>query len=164
MDDLTGHARTRRSHRWLLVGRTAIADFRSWLATRAGKLKPFWLPTFQCDLKVIAPTGGTDAFLTVENRSYAEGPVAAIGRRDLMIVTTSGGRFYRRITAASELSESSELIAIDNPIGATLLPEQFQQISFMQLVRLDTDNVEIAHVTDELAEVVLPLRSLRDDL
>lgn len=164
VDDLTGLARTRRSHRWLLVGRPAIAAFRSWLAARAGKLKPFWLPSFQSDLKVIAPTGGTDAFLTVENRSYAEGPVTAIGRRDLMIVTTSGGRFYRRITAASELSESSELIAIDNPIGATLLPEQFHQISFMLLVRLDTDNVEIAHVTDEVAEVVLPLRSLRDDL
>jgi hypothetical protein len=34
----------------------------------------------------------------------------------------------------------------------------------MQLVRLDTDNVEIAHITDEVAEVVLPLRSIRDDI
>lgn len=163
VDDLTGLARTRRAHRWLLVGRAAIAAFRSWLAARAGKLKPFWLPSFQSDLKVIAPVGGTDAFLTVENRSYAQGPAAAVGRRDLLILTNSGGRFYRRITAASESSESSELIAVDSPLGATLLPEQFQRISFMQLVRLDTDNVEIAHLTDEVAEVVLPLRNLRDN-
>lgn len=164
VDDLTGLARTRRVHRWLLVGRAAIAGFRFWLAARAGRLKPFWLPSFQSDLRVIAPVGGTDAFLTVENRSYAEGPVAAVGRRDLLISTTSGAQFYRRVTAASEISDSSELVAIDSPLGTTLPPEQFQRISFMQLVRLDTDNVEIAHITDEVAEVVLPLRSIRDDI
>jgi hypothetical protein len=164
VDDLTGLARIRRLHRWLLVGRAEIATFRSWLAARAGKLKPFWLPSFQSDIKVIAPVGGTDAFLTVENRGYAEGPVAAVGRRDLLITTVSGARFYRRITAASEIDAASEMVAIDGTLGTTLQPNQFRQISFMQLVRLDTDNVEIAHITDEVAEVVLPLRSLRDDL
>ena len=90
--------------------------------------------------------------------------MAAVGRRDLLISTTSGAQFYRRVTAASEISDSSELVAIDSPLGTTLPPEQFQRISFMQLVRLDTDNVEIAHITDEVAEVVLPLRSIRDDI
>ena len=33
----------------------------------------------------------------------------------------------------------------------------------MKLVRLDTDAVEIAHHTDQLAEVSLTLRSLKDD-
>lgn len=164
IDDLTGVAGVNRTHRWLLVGRAAVAAFRAWLAARAGKLKPFWLPSFQSDIAVVAPVGGTDAFLTVENRGYAEGPVAAVGRRDLLITTVSGARFYRRITAASEIDAASEMVAIDGTLGTTLQPHQFQRISFMHLVRLDTDNVEIAHVTDEVAEVVLPLRSLRDDL
>lgn len=164
IEDLTGVAGVNRTHRWLLVGRAAVTAFRAWLAARAGKLKPFWLPSFQSDLVVVAPVGGTDAFLTVENRGYAEGPVAAVGRRDLLITTVSGARFYRRITAASEIDAASEMVAIDGTLGTTLQPHQFQRISFMHLVRLDTDNVEIAHVTDEVAEVVLPLRSLRDDL
>lgn len=164
INDLTGVAGVNRTHRWLLVGRAAIAAFRAWLAARAGKLKPFWLPSFQSDLAVVAPVGGTDAFLTVENRGYAEGPVAAVGRRDLLITTVSGARFYRRITAATEIDSAREMVAIDGPLGTTLQPDEFRQISFMRLVRLDTDNVEIAHVTDEVAEVVLPLRSLREDL
>src|SRR5690606_26733014 len=164
IDDLTGVSNLARTHRWLLVGRAAIAAFRSWLAARAGKLKPFWLPSFQSDLKVVAPVGGTDAFLTIENRGYAEGPVAAVGRRDLLITTTSGARFFRRITAASEIDATREMVVIDSALGTTLQPHEFQRISFLRLVRLDTDHVEIAHVTDEVAEVLLPLRSLRDDL
>jgi hypothetical protein len=164
IDDLTGVASVNRTHRWLLVGRAAIAAFRAWLAARAGKLKPFWLPSFQSDLAVVAPVGDTDAFLTLENRGYAEGPVAAVGRRDLMITTVSGARFYRRVTAASEIDAAREMVALDNGLGTTLQPNDFRQISFMRLVRLDTDKVEIAHVTDEVAEVVLSLRSLRDDL
>ena len=140
-----------------------IVNEAALLAARAGKLKPFWLPSFQSDLAVVAPVGGTDAFLTVENRGYAEGPVAAVGRRDLLITTTSGAQFYRRITAASVIDEASEMVALDSSLGTTLQPHQFQRISFMHLVRLDTDNVEIAHITDEVAEVALPLRSLRDD-
>jgi hypothetical protein len=164
IDDLTGVASVNRTHRWLLLGRAAIAAFRAWLAARAGKLKPFWLPSFQSDLAVVAPVGDTDAFLTLENRGYAEGPVAAVGRRDLMITTVSGARFYRRVTAASEIDAAREMVALDNGLGTTLQPNDFRQISFMRLVRLDTDKVEIAHVTDEVAEVVLSLRSLRDDL
>ena len=89
--------------------------------------------------------------------------MAAVGRRDLLITTLSGAQFYRRITAASVIDESSEMVALDSSLGTTLQPGQFRQIAFMHLVRLDTDNVEIAHITDEVAEVVLPLRSLRDD-
>ena len=163
IDDLTGVATTTRTHRWLLVGRAAIAAFRAWLAARAGKLKPFWLPSFQADLEVVAPVGGTDAFLTVANRGYAEGPGPVVGRRDLLITTTGGARFLRRIGAASVLDAARELVTIDRALGTTLQPEAFQRISFLRLVRLDTDHVEIAHLTDEVAEAVLPLRSLRDE-
>ncbi|MFN4064626.1 MAG: hypothetical protein ACK4JA_10520 [Parazoarcus communis] len=164
IDDLTSITTQTRSHRWLLVGRAEIAAFRAWLAARAGKLKSFWLPSFQADLQVIAPVGGTDTFLTVDNRGYAEGPGAVVGRRDLLITTTSGNRFFRRISAATEVDAQREMVMIDGTFGATLQPHEFQRLSFMRLVRLDTDLIEIAHVTDEVAEVVLPLRSLRDDL
>jgi hypothetical protein len=163
IDDLTGITTQTRSHRWLLVGRAQIGAFRSWLASRAGKLKPFWLPSFQSDLQVVAPVGGTDAFLTVDNRGYAEGPGAVVGRRDLLITTNAGHRFFRRISAATEVDAQREMVVIDATFGTTLQPQEFRRISFMRLVRLDTDLVEIAHVTDEIAEVVLPLRSLRDD-
>ncbi|WLQ13327.1 hypothetical protein O5O45_26750 [Hahella aquimaris] len=164
IDDLSGMDRRRRVHRWLLVGRAAIADFRRWLAARAGRLKPFWLPSFQSDLVVVAPVGAQDTSLTVENRGYATGPAAAVGRRDLLIHAVSGARFYRRILGASEMDAASEQISMESPLGSAMATTDFLRISFLTLVRLDADAVEITHHTDALAEVTLSLVTLRDDV
>ena len=121
------------------------------------------MPSFQSDLKVVSPIGAFDSAITVENRAYAANVPAAIGRRDILIATTSGSRYYRRITGATALSPSTESIAIDSVVGAALLPEQIRHVSFMKLVRLDSDAVEIAHHTDDMAEVSISVRSIRDD-
>jgi hypothetical protein len=163
IDDLSGIGTVRRTHRWLISGRAAIASFRSWLAARAGRLTPFWMPSFQSDLKVVSPIGAFDSAITVENRAYAANVPAAVGRRDILIATTSGSRYYRRITGATALTPSTESIAIDSVVGAALLPEQIRHVSFMKLVRLDSDAIELAHHTDDMAEVSISVRSIRDD-
>lgn len=163
IDDLSGIGTVRRTHRWLISGRSAIAAFRSWLAARAGRLTAFWMPSFQSDLKVVSPIGAFDSAITVENRAYAANVPAVVGRRDILIATTSGTRYYRRITGATALTPGTESIAIDSVVGAALLPEQIRHVSFMKLVRLDSDAIEIAHHTDDMAEVSLSVRSIRDD-
>jgi len=163
IDDLSGIGTVRRTHRWLISGRSAIAAFRSWLAARAGRLTAFWMPSFQSDLKVVSPIGAFDSAITVENRAYAANVPAVVGRRDILIATTSGSRYYRRITGATALTPSTESIAIDSVVGAALLPEQIRHVSFMKLVRLDSDAIEIAHHTDDMAEVSISIRSIRDD-
>ena len=99
----------------------------------------------------------------MENRAYAANVPAAVGRRDIMIATTSGTQYYRRITGATALSPSTESIAIDSVVGAALLPEQIRHVSFMKLVRLDSDAIELAHHTDDMAEVSISVKSVRDD-
>lgn len=163
IDDLSGIGTVRRTHRWLITGRAAIAAFRSWLAARAGRLTAFWMPSFQADMKVVSPISAFDSAITVENRAYAANVPAAIGRRDILIATTSGSRYYRRITGATALTPSTESIAIDSVVGAALLPDQIRHVSFMKLVRLDSDAIEIAHHTDDMAEVSISVRSIRDD-
>ncbi len=163
IDDLSGIGTVRRTHRWLISGRAAIAAFRAWLAARAGRLTAFWMPSFQADLKVVSPIGAFDSAITVEHRAYAANVPAAIGRRDILIATTSGSRYYRRITGATALSPSTESLAIDSVLGTALRPEQIRQVSFMKLVRLDSDAIEIAHHTDNTAEVSISVTSIRDD-
>ncbi|MCI1191467.1 hypothetical protein MOJ79_06390, partial [Calidifontimicrobium sp. SYSU G02091] len=164
VDDLSGVATVRRTHRWLLNGRASIVSFRRWLAARAGRLAPFWLPSGQSDLRLTAAAGAADTAITVENTGYAALVNAAVGRRDIMITTTSGQRLFARIIDADEIDAQTEQLALESAIGTTVLPQDVMQISFMRLVRLDADAVEIAHHTDEIAEAVLSLRSLRDDL
>lgn len=152
IDDLLGIATVRRTHRGLLQGRTAIAAFRSWLAARAGRLTAFWMPSFHSDLKVVSPIGAFDSPITVENRAYAANVPGAVGRRDILIVTSAGDRFYRRITGSTALTDTTESLALESAIGVPVLPEEIRQVSFLRLVRLESDAVEIAHQTDDTAE------------
>lgn len=163
LDDLSGTGSVRRVHHWLLNGRDAIAEFRAWLAARAGKLKPFWLPSFQADLELTSPIGAFDSAITVDNRSFAANGGAGIGRQDIVIATTNGQHYLRRVTGVTALTDTTESVAIDSVLGVAILQTQIRYIAFMKLVRLDTDAVEIAHHTDQLAEVSLTLRSLKDD-
>jgi hypothetical protein len=163
LDDLSGIGSVRRAHHWLLNGRDTIAEFRAWLTARAGKLKPFWLPSFQADLELTSPIGAFDSAITVDNRSFAANGGAGIGRQDIVIATTNGQHYFRRVTGVTALTDTTESVAIDSVLGVAILPTQIRYIAFMKLVRLDSDAVEIAHHTDQLAEVSLMLRSLKDD-
>ncbi|OED39010.1 hypothetical protein AB833_17380 [Chromatiales bacterium (ex Bugula neritina AB1)] len=162
IEDLSDIGTVRRAHHFLLVGRTAIAEFKAWLATRAGQLNPFWLPSFQADLALTRPIGAFDSAISVDNRGFAANGGARIGRRDILIATTDGQHYFRRITGATELTDTSERLGLDKVLGEAVLPGQLRYIAFMQLVRLDSDAVEIAHHTDQLAEVALTLHSLKD--
>jgi len=163
-DDLSGVAAVRRTRRRLMRSRTEVAQYKRWLAARAGRLSAFWLPSGQDDLLIVSPIASGDAAITVENRGYAASLPAAIGRRDIIITTTTGQRYMRRITGATENDAATETLAIDSALGVTLTPQQVQQVSFMVLARLAGDAVEIAWHTDEIAESQIGVTSVRDDL
>lgn len=163
----TGVLKAQRVHRWALDGRPAIAAFRAWLAARAGRLVPFWQPSNQADLRVMLDIGSSATTITVEDRGFwrhfAGGERAsAIGRRDLMLVSSNGTRWFRRITNAQPMVDGRELITIDSALGSALPVSAVQMVSVMRLVRLAADTVEIAYSTDALARVALGLVSVVD--
>ncbi|MGA0610570.1 hypothetical protein [Caldimonas sp. KR1-144] len=162
--DLAGVERVSRGHSWLLAGREEIAAFRGFLAARMGRLVPFWLPSLQDDVQLVAGASGAAVALQVANRGLwrLNGTSAAIGRRDLRIVLFDGTVFYRRVTVAAEVSADVEELTIDAALGVAIAPEDVRQISFMRLARLASDAVEIAYRTDLLAECTLALASVRD--
>lgn len=168
-EDLSGVTSAQRAHRWLIEGRSAIASFRAWLSARAGRLVPFWIPSNQADLRVVSNVSSGATTLVVENRGYAQlfdspGDLATIGRRDIMVLSTTGTRYYRRITAAVELGADTEQITINSALGVALTTAQISIVSFMHLVRFASDAVELAHHTDALVEATIPLASVRDDV
>lgn len=163
--DPSGVAQVSRAHAVTLAGRLEIADYRAWLAARAGRLTPFWLPSNQADVRLTGTTASGGVTLTTENRGYAGLPgEARIGRRDVMILTTTGARIYRRITGAVAIDAATEQLTLDAAPGVSLTPDGVALISFMRLVRLAQDEVEIVHHTDELAQSALRLASVRDDV
>lgn len=159
-DDESGAPLIGRTLTWLLTHRSAATAFRGWLAARAGRANPCWLPTFESDLEVSRTVAATDAGLVVRNVGYARFVAADPLRRDLRLLTTAG-TFHRRITGANEISEDEELLSLDAPLGVTLQPGQFLQVSYLELARLDQDAVELHWETDATARVQLSTRTLR---
>lgn len=159
-DDESGSPLIGRTLTWLLTDRSKATAFRGWLAARAGRANPCWLPTFESDLEVSRTVAATDAGLVVRNVGYARFVAADPLRRDLRLLTTAG-TFHRRITGANEISEDEELLSLDAPLGVTLDPQQFLQVSYLELARLDQDAVELHWETDATARVQLSTRTLR---
>lgn len=159
-DDELGTPLIGRTLTWLLTNRSEATVFRSWLAARAGRANPCWLPTFESDLEVSRTVAATDAGLIVRNVGYARFVAADPLRRDLRLLTTAG-TFHRRITGANEISEDEELLSLDAPLGVTLEPQQFLEVSYLELARLDQDAVELHWETDALVRVQISTRTLR---
>jgi hypothetical protein len=160
VDDLSGLAALLKSWHWMLGSRAEIVALRKWLAARAGKRVPFWSATQAVDMEVTAAIGASDSAITIRNIGYARFLDGRADRRHLLIQTVSGMRYYRAITASSEIDADHESLAIDSALGATLQPADIASVRFLHLTRLDSDDIEIEWHTSEVAECSTMLRSL----
>lgn len=160
VDDLSGLATLLKTWHWLLKGRGEIVALRGWLAARAGRRVPFWSATQAEDLEVLATIGSSDSAISVGNIGYARYLDGRADRRHIVIETLTGARYYRAITAASEVDDDTETLAIDSPLGVSLLPSEIRRVRFLHLVRLDSDEIELVWHTATVAECSTMLRSL----
>lgn len=154
-----------QGHRWLELGRAARAAYRSLLYGLRGRQVPIWVPTHAADLNLIAVIAGSATTIDVANVNYTRFAQGRPGRRDIRIQLWDGTAYHRRVTGSTELDSSTERLAIDAPLGTTVSPADVLRISWMVCCRLDSDSVEIEHITDSegLAASSLVFRGVRDD-
>lgn len=160
VDDISGLAALLKSWHWTMGTRAEVVALRAWLHARAGRLMPFWSPTQGDDIEVLAPIGASDTAITIRNIGYKRYIDGRVDRRHIVIETKSGTRYYRTITAASEIDDETETLAIDSALGVTIQVADLKLVRFMHLVRLDSDEVEIEWYSDQIAQCSTMLRSL----
>lgn len=160
VDDISGLAALLKSWHWTMGTRAEVVALRAWLHARAGRLMPFWSPTQGDDIEVLAPIGSSDTAITIRNMGYKRYIDGRVDRRHIAIETKAGTRYYRTITAASEIDDETETLAIDSALGATVQVADIKRVRFMHLVRLDSDDVEIEWYSDQIAQCSTMLRSL----
>lgn len=160
VDDLSGLAAILKSWHWLFKSRAEIVAFRGWLAARAGRRVPFWSISQAVDMEVVAAIGASDTAINIRNIGYQRFLDGRADRRHICIRTTSGAMYYRRITTSAEIDATTEQLAIDSALGATLQPGDIQSVRFMHLTRLETDAIEIEWHHLGVAESSTMLRSL----
>jgi hypothetical protein len=164
VDDTTGITETTIGHLWSATSRAEIAALRSWLYARKGRLTMFWRPTGLVDLLAAQTITDTAMSIDIEWVGYTKYYQVDKNRRDIRIELTNGTVFHRRITSAVEVDATTERIGIDTALGVTATPAEIARISFMVLRRLDTDTLDIAWWTGDVADCQFPMRSLNNDV
>lgn len=160
VDDPIGYTTIVRRMDWLLKSRKERADFRKWLYARAGRWKPFWMPSWNEDFKLKATLAGTDTKLIVAFAFYKRFVPATALRDALMIELFNGTRIFKDILSVDEISETEENVFIDSAAGFTIEPKNVKRISYLNLARLDSDTVEIFHETDTISRVSALIRTV----
>lgn len=159
VDDLTRYPDLVRPMRWLVGSRAEVKALRSWVHARAGRAVPFWLPTWREDLEQTQTLAAAGTQLTIRHVEFARFVAGNPIRRDLMIRHANGATFYRRVLSAAEINDGEEGLTLDGSLGVLANPGDLQ-ISFLDLVRLDSDTVEIVWETDQVASVSVLCRTV----
>lgn len=159
VDDLTGYPDIVRPMRWLVGTRAEAKALRRWVHARAGRAVPFWLPTWREDLEQTQTLAALGTQLTVRHVEFSRFVAGRPARRDLMIIHTNGSTFFRRVLSASEINDDEEGLTLDASLGVIANPGDLR-ISFLDLVRLDTDTVEVVWETDQVASVSVLCRTV----
>lgn len=149
-----------RRFQFLVPDRADLTVLRGWLATRAGRQGPFWVPTWERGLEVAEPFNLDATEILVQARGFPTYYQAMPGRQDVAFLHNNGTWSLRRITAFEFVDGVVERMRIDAALGIACAPSDFQIVCFLELARLESDAVEIFFETDRVARVTLPLRSI----
>nr|WP_313406344.1 hypothetical protein [Pseudomonas sp.] len=146
-------------------GREARALVRSFIYGMEGRQKVVWVPTHMDDLTLLAPASAVATTIDVANIGYTRFSNGKPGRRDIRIERWNGTALMCRIIGATELDGQTERLALDAALGSDLQPAEVARISWMNLMRFESDTQEIEHMTDSegVAAWATAFREERDD-
>ena len=148
---------------WILDGYEDHQDFYALMQIMRGRAVPVWVPSWTDDMRMSSAITSTSTNMQVERCGFTLSGGPRPEREDIMIETMDGQRFFRRIVT-SAAGTTTETLQLDSPLGVALAPQDVLRISFLSLMRLDHDTIEIEHVTDldGVSQVSLTFRSAPD--
>lgn len=151
--------------RHLDLGREARALVRSFIYGMCGRQKVVWVPSHMDDLTLVAIVSSVATTLDIANIGYTRFSNGKPGRRDIRIELFDGSVFLRRLIGSTELDNQVERVGLDSALGVEVQPHQVVRISWMNLMRFESDVQEIEHMTDSegVAAWTTVLREERDD-
>lgn len=135
-----------RNVSFLNDGAQEVWTFKRWLHRRAGRLKPYWLPTFEDNL-ILQQTGTITSALRVREGAYKN-----LGKvnKHLAILLDDGTWLPRTVNGVSDAPGGLIDVAIDSPLF--LDASRIRMICFLGLHRLDTDAVEVEWIGNNISQ------------
>lgn len=126
---------------------------RKWIHSRRGKQKSFWIPSWNHDLILLEDAGSTATSITVRSIGYS----LYYGVTDIMIRRKDGTQVFARVLGASTDVSGNELLNLEAQLGSVVSVLDVDFISFMSLVRFDSDSIKLKHSYSGRATTTIPV-------
>lgn len=142
--------------RYVCEGRTAKHDLRAWVDAHFGALVPFWVPTYRRDLVITTDGEPSDQDLQVQPADYVRHQFPNDASRRHLAIYEAGSTpsLFRGVVSATEAADHEALV-LDGTLGVNVTSETM--VSYLVLVRLASDSIEIEHHGPEFAVATLQL-------
>lgn len=151
--------------RHLDLGREARALVRSFIYGMHGRQQAVWVPSHMDDLTLVATVSSVATTMDIANIGYTRFSAGKAGRREIRIELWDGTVRMRRIIGSTEIDGQVERLALDSAFGIEVQPHQVARISWMNLMRFESDVQRIQHMTDSegVAAWATAFKEERDD-
>jgi len=155
--DPVGQPRNRIHVNCTVQGLQAAAALRSLLYALSGCWGSIWVPSLAQDFRVVTNVVNGATALDVAWSGFSTAPLAQ-NRRDIRITLYNGTSHYRRITAATALSGTTERLTLDSAIVAGFAAADVAQVAFLQLCRQEADVNLLRWWTADVVRTALEFR------
>jgi hypothetical protein len=140
----------------VLEGLEDIWNFRLWLHRRAGKQRPFWMPTFERNMFVTG-TGNIGLNIIIrEDANRAQGSA----RDHIYIRMKDGTEYLRAVLSITDIGG----LGLENNVTIDLSISENQEdidyISYMGLKRLDSDRIQLKWGVNNTVECHIPIKEI----
>lgn len=138
----------------VLEGLENIWGFREWLHRRAGKQRPFWMPTFERNMLV---TGTGNIGLTIiirEDSNRSQGSA----RDHVYIRMKDGTEYLRAVLSITDAGGGNNNVGLDSSISEN--QEDIDFISYMGLKRLGSDRIQLKWLANNVVECNIPIKEI----
>lgn len=144
--------------------RAEIIQLRKVVLALRGRQKSFWLPTFIEDVTPVATLASGSATMDIQSLGYVRF-VQDRNPKKVMRITFNNGDpdLVRVVQSSATISTSVERLTLDVNWPSTYTTAQIDRIQFYELVRFNSDNVNITYPRIGLAELAMPVRTVFDE-
>lgn len=119
--------------------------WRDFLTAIKGKREPFLMPTFRRDLFLSEYPDPGDEEIIIEGANYGSQYWVHDTYKRLQLENSAGEIIYRKVTSVEDVPGELTKLYLDSPLPISLLWSSDFIISFLNKVRLATDQIKLTH-------------------
>lgn len=146
-----------REASFLLIGRERINAFLVFLQGLAGRLAPFWLAANDRGFELSAAAAADDAFILIQSIDYEFALKGSQARQHVELITTEGTVIRRMITGVETQPTGEEKLSLDSAPGVALSAKSLNRCAWLELVRLDSDELTLHWIAGDCLQVTVPI-------